>query len=99
MSRGQFHGRSNANAKVRIHIPSVTLLGIPLGGGGSCQTKQLSVINLQSTDAVFYPTKGGPIAGSLAISDLTGCGFLNGIISPLTAGKGNAIALNLTPTT
>ena len=90
------NGVLKANAKVRIKLPSVTLFGLPLAGGTTCQAKDVSSINLKSTAAFFNPIDGGPIAGTFTISDLTGCGFLTGIVSPLTAGSGNAIVLNLT---
>ncbi|MDO9353586.1 MAG: fibronectin type III domain-containing protein [Solirubrobacteraceae bacterium] len=88
-------GKLTAVAKVRIKLPSVKTLGIQLAGGANCQTKSISAITLKSTQPFFYPLEGGPIAGTFAISDLTGCGFLTGIVSPLTAGSGNLIALNL----
>ncbi|MDO9355558.1 MAG: hypothetical protein Q7T55_17785, partial [Solirubrobacteraceae bacterium] len=72
-----------ANAKVRIKLPSVKTLGIELAGGANCQAKQISSINLRSTQEEFLPTEGGPIAGTFSISDLTGCGFLNNLVSPL----------------
>ncbi len=82
---------------VRIKVSEVKLFGaIPLAGGNSCQTKSLSEINLTSTKA-FEIFKGGTLTGTYAISDLNGCGILNGIVSPLTAGGGNTISLNLTP--
>ncbi len=82
---------------VRIKVSEVKLFGaIPLAGGNSCQTKSLSEINLTSTKA-FEIFKGGTLTGTYAISDLNGCGVLNGIVSPLTAGGGNTISLNLTP--
>ncbi len=91
------NGVLRANAKVRISLPYITLFGIPVGGGGSCRAKNVSSIALKSTQQYFYALEGGPIAGSFAISELVGCGGLTGIISPLTAGTGNAIRLNLTP--
>ncbi len=82
---------------VRIKVSEVKLFGaIPLAGGNSCQTKSLSEINLTSTKA-FEIFKGGTLTGTYAISDLNGCGVLNGLVSPLTAGGGNTISLNLTP--
>ncbi len=89
-------GVLSATAKVRIKIPSITLFGVPIAGGANCQTTQVSSIPLKST-APFSLPQGGPIAGTFSISNLSGCGALNGIVSPLTAGKGNAIALSLTP--
>ena len=91
-------GVLKTNSKVRIKVKEVKLFGaIPLAGGNNCQTKQLSDINLQSTQPEFSPLVGGPIAGTYKISDLNGCGPLGGLVSPLTAGGGNTIALNLTP--
>lgn len=90
-------GVLSSNSKVRIKLPQVTLFGVPLAGGASCQTKTASNIALKSTGAFFDPLAGGNLAGTFAISDLTGCGFLTGLVSPLTAGKGNAIALKLAP--
>ena len=86
-----------ANAKVRIKLPSVTLLGIPLGGGSGCEASNVSNIALHSTDAFFNPLQGGTLAGTFAITSLVNCGFLTGIISPLTSGGGNPIVLKLTP--
>ncbi|MDO9353256.1 MAG: hypothetical protein Q7T55_06150, partial [Solirubrobacteraceae bacterium] len=90
-------GQLTAVAKVRIKLPSVKTLGIELAGGANCQAKQISSITLGSTQDTFTPFEGGPIAGTFSISDLTGCGFLNNLVSPLTKGSGNAIALQLTP--
>ncbi|MEH3054065.1 MAG: hypothetical protein PGN13_08695 [Patulibacter minatonensis] len=72
-----------AKTQVRIKLPEVKAFGIPLGGGKDCQAKNPSQINLTSPN--FDALEGGTLSGVFAISDLTGCGFLNGIISPLTA--------------
>jgi hypothetical protein len=40
---------------------------------------------------------GGALVGTFAISDLTGCGALNGLVSAATAGTGNALALKADP--
>ncbi len=91
-------GVLKTNSKVRIKVKEVKLFGaIPLAGGNNCQTKNLSDISLKSTQAEFKPISGGPIAGTYKISDLNGCGGLNGLVSPLTAGGGNTINLNLAP--
>ncbi len=86
-----------STSKVRIKLPQVTLFGIQLAGGANCQAKNISSIGLKSTGAFFNPLAGGTLAGTFSISDLAGCGALTGIVSPLTAGGGNAIALKLTP--
>lgn len=91
------NGVLKTNSKVRIKLPKVTVFGVQIAGGSNCQTRSVSSIDLRSTQAQFLPTVGGPIAGSFSISNLSGCGFLEGIVSPLTSGSGNTIALNLTP--
>ncbi len=91
-------GVLKTNSKVRIKVKEVKLFGaIPLVAGNNCQTRSLTDISLQSTEPEFSPLVGGPIAGSFKISDLNGCGPMDGMVSPLTAGGGNTIALNLTP--
>lgn len=85
------------STKARIKLPQVSLFGtIPLAGGSTCQTRQLSTIDLSSPG--FDPATGGRLTGSFAISDLSGCGALNGLVSAATAGTGNTISLDLEPT-
>jgi hypothetical protein len=91
------NGVLKAVAKVNIKLTSVKLAGIPLVNGPTCRALNVSTINLQSTDKFFYPLSGGTLAGAFTISNLVGCGPLNGLVSPLAAGGGNAIALKLTP--
>jgi chitodextrinase len=85
-------------SKIRIKLPSVTVLGVQLAGGANCQAKQITSIALKSSGP-FSTTAGGTLAGTFTISDLSGCGFLTGIVSPLTSGSGNLLALQLTPKT
>ena len=88
----------SARAKVRIKLPKITLFGLALGGGSTCQTRLPSSIPLSSAaGAPFELATGGALSGTFSISDLTGCGALTGIVSPLTAGAGNAVAVQLTP--
>ena len=95
---GQLTGSGlTASTTVRIKVPSVTLLGLPLAGGANCQAKNPSAIALRSQGG-FSLAAGGTLAGTFSISNLTGCGYLTGLVSPLTAGSGNALALKLTPT-
>lgn len=83
------------NAKVRIKVVQAKLFGaIPLVTGTGCQTRQLT--DLALTSSGFARRTGGTLAGTYRISDLNGCGALNGLVSPLTAGGGNTISLTLT---
>ncbi len=87
---GGFAGSLSLSQKVRIKVLEAKLFGaIPLIGGNNCQTKQLTTLNLNTSTS-------GTLTGTYAISDLNGCGALNGLVSPLTAGDGNTIGLTLT---
>ncbi len=90
-------GKLVTKTKVRFRVEVVKLFGaIPLAGGPNCQTKKLSDLTLASP-GVFDPAAGGRLSGTFAISDLNGCGTLNGLVSPLTAGSNNTMAIDLTP--
>ncbi len=83
-------------SKVRIKVTQAKLFGaIPVVTGNTCQTRKLSDINLTS-GAGFSLQEGGSLSGQFALSDLNGCGSLNGLISPLTSGAGNTITLQAT---
>ncbi|MBJ7470693.1 MAG: fibronectin type III domain-containing protein [Solirubrobacteraceae bacterium] len=84
-------------SRLRIQLLDVKLFGaISIAGGRNCQTKQISTITLRSGQN-FDPIAGGAISGTFSISDLNDCGFLTGIVSPLTAGGGNGINAVLKP--
>ncbi|MBO9533735.1 MAG: fibronectin type III domain-containing protein [Solirubrobacteraceae bacterium] len=86
-------------AKLRIKVRSVKAFGaIPIAGGNSCQTKQLSTVPLDATSSSRWPDGGFAVtlAGSYAIGDLNGCGFFEGLVSPLVASTGNTMSLALT---
>lgn len=89
-------GALKLQLKTRVRLPQVLAFGIPLAGGTNCQTRAASTINLQST-GTFTTTAGGTIAGTFSLSNLSGCGFLTGLVSPLTSGGGNTIAATLAP--
>ncbi len=100
---GKTTGELNADgvltttSRLRIKLLDVKLFGaVSIAGGNNCQTKSLSTIVLRSAPN-FDPVAGGTISGTFSISDLNDCGFLTGIVSPLTAGGGNTINAKLTP--
>ncbi|MEN0014449.1 MAG: fibronectin type III domain-containing protein, partial [Solirubrobacteraceae bacterium] len=69
----------SATAKVRIKLPSLKVLGVQIAGGANCQATQIATIPLAST-GTFDAARGGTLAGSFAISNLSGCGALNGLV-------------------
>lgn len=82
-------------SRVRIKVVEAKLFGaIPLAAGNNCQTRQLTELELRAPE--FSSQTGGTLTGSFGISDLNGCGVLNGLVSPSTASTGNTITLNAT---
>ena len=95
--QGGFTGGLFLEQKVRIKVLEAKLFGaIPLIAGNGCQTRQLTDLYLGSP-GVWKDSKGGSLSATFKISDLNGCGALNGLVSPLTAGGGNTINVTLTP--
>ena len=93
------NGKLTLTQKVRIKVVEVllkTFVPLPLPGN-NCQTKKLTELTLSSDGSSFDEVQGGALTGTFAISDLNGCAVLEGLVSPLTAGDGNTISLNLTP--
>lgn len=79
-----------------IGVPSVTLAGIPIGGGPGCRSQQPADLELRSA-AAFDPAAGGTLEGTYAIPPLTGCGLLTGVVSDALSGERNTVGLALTP--
>jgi len=70
----------------------------PIAGGDKCQTTTAMNVKLQSTQAVFQPLTGGPIAGGYTLPSLNDqCGGLGGIVAIFAQGGGNTINATLTP--
>ncbi|MCP2339131.1 DUF6801 domain-containing protein [Actinomadura rupiterrae] len=93
------NGEIKTTSTMYIKLPLMSLMGIPLGGGDQCQSSKPSAIDMFSTPGQFFnPKVGGPYkASNYTISDIVNCGPLNGILSIFTAGSGNTIDANLTP--
>ena len=77
--------------------PAAAPGGRPVAGAGGCRTQSPSVIALHSTGGAFDPLAGGMLAGTYALSALTDCGILTGIISPFAQGSGNTVSVRLVP--
>ncbi|MEN0015428.1 MAG: hypothetical protein AAGC46_18815, partial [Solirubrobacteraceae bacterium] len=84
--------------KQRLKVTAMSIFGVSLIAGSTCQASQPSTIQLKST-GLYAPLSGGTVAGSFAISNLSGCGGLTGIVSALTAGTANTMVLDLKTTT
>ncbi|MCP2339130.1 fibronectin type III domain-containing protein [Actinomadura rupiterrae] len=92
---GTLSGSSlTSNSKMIVKLPSVKVFGFEVGGGTTCQTTAPADITLKSTD--FNQASGGNLTGTYTLPSVSGCGMLNSLISALTAGPGNTVAVKLT---
>ena len=89
-------GVLKSTSKVTVKLPQVSLMGFPIAQSSTCQTKSPATIPLESKGS-FDPLAGGALTGTYTLPALQGCGQLNSLISALAAGKGNTIAVALTP--
>ncbi|MBP2330560.1 chitodextrinase [Kibdelosporangium banguiense] len=89
-------GVLTASSKVTVKLPQISVFGFPISQSADCKTATPSDINLTSGPN-FDPLAGGKLTGEYTLAALKGCGFLNDIISALTAGPGNTIQITLTP--
>lgn len=87
-------GQLTLDQTFRVRVSQAYLYGsIPLAGGTTCQSKRLSTLRLRSAPSGFSFAAGGPLAATFDLSDLSGCGYLNGFASPLTASTDNWMTL------
>jgi hypothetical protein len=88
-------GAVTTKSKITLRIVSLTVAGIGVPVGNSCQTKSAVVVQLASQPG-FNILKGGSFAGSYTIGDFSGCGLLATPLINLTIpGAGNTISLKL----
>jgi len=99
---GPTTGRVNLNtgavrtkSKITLRIVSLTVAGLPVPVGNSCQTKAPVVVRLTSQPG-FNPLAGGTVAGGYTIGDFSGCGLATDLLINVTIpGTGNTITLKL----
>jgi hypothetical protein len=99
---GQTTGRVNINtgavrttSKITLRIVSLTVAGIGVPVGNSCESKNPVVVRLASQPG-FNVLDGGKLVGSYTIGDFSGCGLVARTLINLTLpGGGNTISLKL----
>jgi|SRR5215813_10337306 len=98
---GPTTGRLNLNtgavrtkSKITLRIVSLTVAGLPVPVGNSCQTQHAVVVRVASQPG-FNVLNGGNLAGGYTIPDFTGCGLATALINLTIPGGGNTITLTL----
>jgi len=89
------NGTVRTKSKITLRIVSLTVGGLPIPVGKSCQTKSPAVVRLTSQPG-FTLLAGGNLAGSYTIPKFSGCGLVARTLINLTIpGSGNTITLTL----
>jgi hypothetical protein len=87
-------GAVTTKSKITLRIVSLTVAGIPVPVGKSCQTKNAVVVDLASQPG-FNVLNGGKVAGDYTIGDFSHCGLATLLINLTIPGSGNTISLKL----
>jgi hypothetical protein len=87
-------GAVRTKSKITLRLVSLTVAGLNIPVGKSCQTKNPAVVRLSSAPG-FNVLDGGSLSGSYTISDFSGCGLATGLINLTIPGGGNTITLTL----
>jgi hypothetical protein len=87
-------GAVRTKSKITLRIVSLTVAGLPVPVGSSCQTKHAVVVRVTSQPG-FNVLAGGNLAGSYTIPDFSGCGLATVLINLTIPGGGNTITLTL----
>lgn len=87
-------GTVRTKSKITLRIVSLTVAGLNVPVGSSCQTKSPAVVRLTSQPG-FNVLQGGSLAGGYRIPDFSGCGLATVLINLTIPGGGNTITLKL----
>ncbi|HUC23423.1 MAG TPA: hypothetical protein VMA73_12010 [Streptosporangiaceae bacterium] len=87
-------GSVRTKSKITLRIVSLTVAGIGIPVGNSCETKSPVVVRLASQPG-FNVVEGGNLAGSYTIGNFSGCGLATLLINLTIPGGGNTITLTL----
>jgi hypothetical protein len=87
-------GKVRTKSKITLRIVSLTVAGINVPVGNSCETKSPAVVRLTS-QAGFNVLGGGKVAGGYTIPKFSHCGLATPLINLTIPGGGNTITLTL----
>jgi hypothetical protein len=87
-------GAVTTTSNLTFQITSLSVAGIPVPVGPSCESSTPAVIQLTS-QAGFNILKGGNLAGTYTVPSFANCGLVTPIINLTLTGPGNTITLTL----
>ncbi len=88
----------NASANVTIGLSSISLLGLPIGLGSTCQTSTPVTLPLSFSGPVSSLGDGQlTFSGKATLPRLTGCGLYTPLLNLLFPGSNNTYTLTVSP--
>lgn len=91
-------GVVTSTSKITLQITSLTVAGVPMPVGTSCETAAPVKVKVVSQPG-FQILTGGNLAGSYTVGSFANCGLATTLLNLTIPGSGNTIALTLgTPT-
>jgi hypothetical protein len=87
-------GAVTSTSKITMQLVSLSVAGIPVPLGPSCETSAPAVVKVTSQKG-FNILKGGNLAGSYTIPQFANCGLATLLINLTLTGPGNTITLHL----
>jgi hypothetical protein len=87
-------GAVTTTSHLTFQITSLSVAGIPVPVGPSCESSTPAVIQVTS-QAGFSILKGGNLAGTYTVPSFANCGLVTPIINLTLTGPGNTITLTL----
>ena len=88
------NGKVKTTSTITLRIVSLTVNGLNVPVGDSCQTKDPVTVTVHSLKG-FNILKGGNLGGSYTIGNFAHCGLATLLINTTLPGSGNTITLTL----
>lgn len=87
-------GAVTTNASIVIQVTSLSVAGLPVPVGKSCETSTPAQVTVKSQKG-FNIVNGGNLAGTYTIPKFAGCGLVTALLNLTIPGAGNTINLTL----
>jgi hypothetical protein len=88
------NGTVTTTSKITLQLTKLSIAGIPVPVGKSCETAQPVVVTLKSQKG-FSVLEGGTMAGTYTIGKFSGCGLATPVINLTIPASGNTITFTL----
>jgi hypothetical protein len=87
-------GAVTTMSNITLQITSLTVAGLPVPVGPSCESATPASVALASQPG-FSIVNGGTVSGTYTIPPFTGCGLITPVLNLTITGPGNTISLTL----